>query len=92
MTKIQIELDDEGFEHLWISSMAWKGTDWKKQEARFDPKPNYDWKFVYWFDNYASLKMGEAYLTAINEEYATHSDEEGDWILLSNFASLCHKR
>jgi hypothetical protein len=92
MTKIQIDLDEQGFEYLWINSMKWNGIDWEKQEDRFDPKPSFSWAYAYWFDSYASLKMGEAYLTAVNEDYSIHSDEAGDWLLLSNFASPCHKR
>jgi hypothetical protein len=92
MAKIQIDLDEQGFEHLWNNSMAWDGNVWAIQEDRFDPKPEFSWKFAYWFDSYVSLKMGEAYLTAVNEDYSIHSDEAGDWLLLTNFASPCHKR
>jgi hypothetical protein len=91
MTKIQLELDEQGFEHLWANSMAWKGSNWEIQEGRFEPEPNYSWAFAYWFDNYTSLKMCEAYLKAINEDYAIHVDGGEEWLLLSNFASPCHK-
>jgi hypothetical protein len=91
MTKVQIELDEQDFERLWINSMLWNGVDWEKQEERFIPKPSFAWKFAYWYDDYSALKMGESYLKAINEDYAIHSDEEGDWVIVSNFASPCHR-
>jgi hypothetical protein len=91
MTTIQIELDAEGFEHLWSNSMKWQGIDWYKQSDRFIPEPeNFNWKYVYWFDKFTELAVAEAFLRAIGAPCTRHSDEVEGWILLTDFVSPCH--
>jgi len=91
--KIQIDLKAADFEQLWINSMEWMNQDWEKQADRFDPKPFYSWKYAYWFDNYAALKMAQGFINAVGSNYAIHSDEAtGDWVMLTNYASPCHLR
>lgn len=93
MKTVQIEIDEEGFEHLWSNSMKWKAIDWKKQDRRFTPKPlNFEWKFVYWFDKYTDLVIAEGFLKAIHAPFTRHSDEVEGWIILTDFASPCHRR
>ena len=91
MKTVQIEIDAEGFEHLWSNSMFWNKSDWESQEERFIPEPAFNWLLAYWFDDYASLKMGEGFLVAIGEQYSIHIDDSSaSWVLLTNFASPCH--
>ena len=88
--KIQIDLKAADFEQLWNNSMEWVNQDWQKQEDRFDPSPLFSWKYAYWFDNYASLKMAEAYLNGVGSARGlseVHSDEAGGWVLLTNYPS-----
>ena len=91
MKTVQIEIDAEGFEHLWSNSMKWQGVDWNKQAKRFTPKPlNFDWKFVYWFDKYTDLVIAEGFLKAIRAPFTRHSDEQGGWIIVTDFGSPCY--
>jgi len=87
--KIEINMTDVDFERLWVNSMAWDGQGWEAQADRFDPKPNFTWRYAYWFDDYASLKMAEGFIWP--RLSATHSDEAGGWVLLTNYASPCHR-
>ena len=92
MNTVQIEIDAEGFEHLWGNSMKWQGIDWKEQAARFTPEPvNYDLKWVYWFEKYTELALAEGFLKAIRAPFNRHSDEEGGWLIVTDFASPCHR-
>jgi hypothetical protein len=89
--KIEMKLTAADFERLWINSMKWMGEDWEKQEDRFDPKPFFSWHYAYWFDNYAALKLAEAFISTLGKNYAIHSDEgTSDWVMLTNYASPCH--
>ena len=63
--KIQIDIKAADFEQLWINSMEWNGQDWEKQIDRFEPAPLLTWKYAYWFDNYAALKMAQAFLNVM---------------------------
>jgi hypothetical protein len=91
--KIQIDIKAADFEQLWITSMEWNGQDWEKQVDRFEPAPLLTWKYAYWFDNYAALKMAQAFLNVMGSNHAIHSDEgTGDWVLLTSYASPCHLR
>ena len=91
--KIQIDLKGADFEQLWTNSMEWMNQDWEQQADRFDPKPFYSWKYAYWFDSYAALKMAQAFINAVGSNHAIHSDEAtGDWVMLTNYASPCHLR
>ena len=89
--KIQIDLKAADFEQLWSNSMEWNGQDWEKQLDRFDPAPLFTWKYAYWFDNYAALKMAQAFLNVVGANQAIHSDEgTGDWLILTNYISPCY--
>ena len=89
--KIEMKLTAADFERLWINSMEWMNLDWEKQADRFDPMPLFSWHYAYWFDNYAALKLAEAFISTLGKNYAIHSDEgTGDWVMLTNYASPCH--
>jgi hypothetical protein len=88
--KIEIQINATDFERLWVNSMQWRGQDWEKQAHRFDPMPVFTWKYAYWFDNYASLKIAQAYLNGVGNARGLseiHSDESGGWVLLTNYPS-----
>jgi hypothetical protein len=88
--KIQIDLTAADFERLWDNSMKWHDYNWQDQAERFEPRPDFNWQYAYWFDNYAALKMAEGFLTT--DECKIHSDEAGGWVLLTNYASPCYLR
>ena len=91
--KIQIDLKAADFEQLWVNSMEWMNGDWQDQANRFEPTPFFSWHYAYWFGNYSSLKMAEAFINGLGKNYAIHSDEVlGDWVMLTNYASPCHLR
>ena len=75
------------FERLWVNKMQWEAYDWEEQADRFDPKPEFSWRWAYWFDDYAALKMAEAFITS--DDCSVHSDETGGWILLTNYPCSC---
>jgi hypothetical protein len=91
--KIQIDMKAADFEQLWLNSMEWNGQDWDKQVDRFEPAPLLTWKYAYWFDSYAALKMAQGFISAVGSNHAIHTDEAtGDWVMLTNYASPCHLR
>jgi hypothetical protein len=92
MTKVEIELDALGFEHLWDQSMAWAGTDWAAQDGRFEPMPNYTDKWSYFFENYLHAVIALGFLKGVGEKATLHSDEAGGWLIVTNYASPCHLR
>ena len=90
--KIQIDINAADFEQLWSNSMQWRGQDWEKQADRFNPMPLFTWKFAYWFDNYSSLKIAQAFLNSVGSMQGSskiHSDDAGGWVLLTNYVSPC---
>ena len=90
--KIQIDINAADFEQLWSNSMQWRGQDWEKQADRFNPMPLFTWKFAYWFDNYASVKIAQAFLNSVGSMQGSskiHSDDVGGWVLLTNYVSPC---
>jgi hypothetical protein len=91
--KVQIELDEHGFEHMWDNSMAWNGysEDWQVQDGRFSPKPDWTFTWAYFYDNYINAMLGMSYLKAIDELATMHSDEAGGWLIVTNYASPCHQ-
>ena len=91
MAKIEIELDAEGFENIWDNSMAWGGTDWAAQDGRFDPMPDYNFEWAYFYASYLSALISISYLKSIREKATLHSDEAGGWLIVTNFMSPCHE-
>ena len=85
--KIEIEMTAEDFDRLWVNKMQWQEYDWESQADRFTPTPEFTWNWAYWFDDYASLKMAEAFITV--DDCSVHSDEAGGWILLTNYPCRC---
>jgi len=90
MTKVEIELDANGFEYLWDNSMAWAGTDWASQDGRFSPMPAYNYKWAYFFEDYINAVVAMGFIKGQGESATLHSDEVGGWLIVSNYASPCH--
>ena len=88
--KIQIDINAADFEQLWSNSMEWQGQDWEKQSDRFDPLPSFTKKYAYWFEDYVSLKIAEAFVS-LTSGYSIHSDEAtASWVLLTDYESPCY--
>jgi hypothetical protein len=92
MTKVEIELSPEGFEHMWDNSMLWDEGDWASQDGRFIPMPDYKWDYAYFCEEYVNAVICMGYLKAIGEPASLHSDEAGGWLIVTNYASPCHLR
>ena len=89
--KVDIYLDDVYFEMLWDNSMAWQGTDWAAQDGRFDPMPDYSKKWAYFFQEFLPAITAFSYLESKGEAATIHTDESGGWLIVSDFASPCHR-
>ena len=89
--KVDLYLNAVYFEHLWDNSMAWQGTDWAAQDGRFEPMPDYSMKWAYFFEEFTNALIALSYLEASGEAATLHSDEVGGWLIVSNFASPCHR-
>ena len=87
MTKIiQMSFNNDDFQSLSHTIHRW-GESWKEQEGRFLPIPKYTWKYGYWFNNFLSMKVAQAY---IGDEslWSCHVDECNDnciYVLLTDF-------
>ena len=92
--KIEIDLTAADFERLWVNSMEWRGIDWEKQTDRFEPRPDFNWTYAYWFDSAINLVMAKAFMAALKVDYKEHIDswDDDSWVLLTNYASPCHMR
>ena len=83
---IQMSFNNKDFQSLSHTVTRWG--EWaKEQEGRFLPTPKYTWKFGYWFDNFLSMKVAQAY---IGDEslWSCHVDECSDdsiYVLLTDF-------
>jgi hypothetical protein len=91
--KVDLYLNDVYFEYLWDNSMAWQdySADWKAQDGRFDPMPDYNFKWAYFFDTFINAAAALGYLEAQGEYAELHTDKAGGWLIVSNFASPCHR-
>lgn len=52
-----LKLNALDFERLTESQMEFKGANWEIQEYRFDQPMNFNHKYIYWVENYASLVL-----------------------------------
>ena len=92
MTTVEIELDANGFEHLWDNSMAWAGSNWEAQDGRFNPMPENNFTWAYFCENYINAVIAMGFLKTTGERATLHSDEAGGWLIVTNYASPCHLR
>ena len=89
--KVDLYLNDVYFEYLWDNSMAWAGTDWAAQDGRFDPMPDYGMKWAYFFTEFINAVTAHGYLVAQGHKATLHTDESGGWLIVTDFASPCHR-
>tara|TARA_R110000822_G_scaffold1273_4_gene5782 strand:- start:1171 stop:1470 length:300 start_codon:yes stop_codon:yes gene_type:complete len=85
--EITVKMSSEDFEYLYETSMNWKDEDWRVQDGRFVPMPNYTkWQRAYWFDNRVTLILAKSYLNHFEIEYdETLDDNENQFVLLTDF-------
>jgi hypothetical protein len=80
------------FERLHETSMEWTQETWLDQtnEQRFtDGKIDFDHRYIYWFENYASLIAARNILDTLGEDYSEIYDTSLDqWCLTSTYQDL----
>ncbi len=82
-----MKLTSEDFDRLWDTSMAW-GSQWRAQDGRFEPPVSYEWEQAYWFEvSYANLLFAKSFLDEQGYGYEIASDQEGGWVILTNYVS-----
>jgi len=87
-----MKLTERDFNRLIDIAMEWNSeTDWKEQAHRFEETINWNHKFIYWVENYASALLATEYLAQQGfefsiswdeamEQYCFTSDYAGSWV------------
>lgn len=88
----KMKLTANDFERLTETQMEWNSvTDWKEQSFRFEDTINWNHKYIFWTENYASALLATEYLRqqgfdfsisydeAINQ-YCFTTDYAGSWL------------
>ena len=86
---------EEDFEYLSSNSMEWKSEIWSDQveDGRFGFDQR-DWNFtyIYWFDNYPAVIAAKAILREMGEEFKVSPDDwSTDWAIITTYQSNCWK-
>jgi len=63
------------FERLTESQMKFAGSKWEQQSYRFDQEMNYEHKFIYWVENYASYVLASFYLADVGHDSLVSYDD-----------------
>jgi hypothetical protein len=84
-----MKLDKADFDLLTECSMMFKSQDWESQIERFDETPNFNHKFIYWFENSVGVMLATKYLQQEGHEYQVNYDLKFDQpILTTNFEGV----
>lgn len=93
MSKIKdymFELEQD-FEYLSTTSMRWEKKTWLEQveEGRFQiAESDWQYNYIHWFDNYASVVAAKMILRELDESYAVKADDFSfQWAILTNYES-----
>jgi hypothetical protein len=71
-----MKLTANDFDRLTETQMEWNSlTDWKEQADRFEDTINWNHKFIYWTENYASTLLACEYLAQQGDSYSVSYDE-----------------
>jgi hypothetical protein len=84
---VMLEIDALDFERLHETSME-MSNDWLPQikDGRFDYNEGFQYKQMYWFENYVSCKLAGSFLDAIKEAYTINFDGSlGQYIILTDY-------
>jgi hypothetical protein len=74
MEKMKLTADD--FVRLTETQMEWNSiADWKEQAYRFEDTINWNHKFIFWTENYASALLATEYLNQQGFDYSISYDE-----------------
>jgi hypothetical protein len=72
----RMKLTANDFERLTETQMEWNSLiDWKEQADRFEDTINWNHKFIFWTENYASALLATEYLTQQGFSYSISYDE-----------------
>jgi hypothetical protein len=86
---------EQDFERLYETSMEWTQEIWGEQvsDGRFIGTVNFEHRFIYWFDNYASLIAARSILYIMGKKYEVLTDEAtGQWCMTSTYGSAAWQR
>lgn len=78
------------FERLSQAQMEWSANKgWKdEQEFRFDEDINWDYKYIYWFNEYVEALIASQYLVANDFGYSISFDQGSDnWVIVTDYAA-----
>lgn len=100
-TTVVVVMDDEDFDMLPETSMAWAGIDWEeKHPGRFIPARSAEteirWNLTraYWLgDPYASVLLARAFLQAREEEFQVLVDDsQGQFVIVTNYEARAARK
>ena len=71
-----MKLTANDFERLTETQMEWNSiSDWKDKPYRFNDTINWNHKFIFWTENYASALLATEYLNQQGFDYSISYDE-----------------
>ena len=71
-----MKLTANDFDRLTETQMEWNSIeDWKEQALRFEDTINWNHKFIFWTENYASALLATEYLNQQGFDYSISYDE-----------------
>ena len=84
---MQITINALDFERLHETSME-MSNDWLPQiaDGRFEYNEGFEYKQMYWFENYVSAKLASGFLDSVEELYTINFDAVlGQYVILTNY-------
>lgn len=90
MTLTVRESQELDFERLTEISMEWNEKTWFEQakEGRFEGRITFHHRYIYWFENYASLILARDILIDFKEDYCEMFDTATEeWVMTSSYAT-----
>ncbi len=79
---------EQDFERLTETSMLWFGTDWLKQEGRFEGSVAFHHKVIYWFERYSDVILAKSILKELEQDYTVLYDNAMEqWVITSTYAT-----
>ena len=84
---MQITINALDFERLHETSME-MSNDWLPQiaDGRFEYNEGFEYKQMYWFENYVSAKLASGFLDSVEQLYTINFDAVlNQYVILTNY-------
>jgi len=79
---------EQDFDRLVETSMLWHGTDWIKQEGRFEGTVAFHHKVIYWFERYADIVLAKNMLKELEQDFCVIYDNAmNQWVITSTYCT-----